>query len=188
MRNKLKQERLKSVLKYDKDSGVFTWLKNENRIKKGTIAGCDDGQGYIRICVDMNIYHAHRLAFLYMDGYFPENDVDHINRKRSDNRWDNLREVSRQCNARNSSIGKNNTSGVIGVVYRKDTKKWHAQININGKHISLGNYVKFKYAVIARWAGEKKYKFQNCNTTSTAFLYLKDNFMIDDNFTLPEDM
>ncbi len=98
----LTQDRLKELLHYCPETGVFTWIKtNGSRGKKGNIAGSINPIGYLDIGVDSKVYKAHRLAFLYVEGYFPEYGLDHINRNKSDNRWSNLRQVSQTCNMRN---------------------------------------------------------------------------------------
>ena len=86
MRNQLTQERLKELLHYDPETGYFTWkISPNNAVKVGSVAGTSMNN-YIRIIIDHKAYLAHRLAFLYMEGYFPEHEVDHINRIRDDNR------------------------------------------------------------------------------------------------------
>ena len=140
----------------------------------GRTAGSKTKGGYIAIQIDRKIHRAHRLSFLFMEGYFPENDVDHINRVKHDNRWCNLRHVSHQCNLRNANIYKTNTSGVTGVLFYKQTNKWGSSISVHGLRKHLGYFTNIQDATKARWEGEKKYNFPNCNTTSTAYNYLKD--------------
>ena len=105
----LTQARLKELLHYDPSTGIFTRLKTvSNNGKKGAIAGgvCKIN-GYRRIVVDYKTCIASLLAWLYMEGYWPEHEIDHINRIKHDDRWENLRHVTHQCNVRNSSISKN---------------------------------------------------------------------------------
>jgi len=128
--------------------------------------------------IDGVSYKAHRLAFLYVDGYTPENDVDHINRNKDDNRWLNLRHVSRSCNMRNRSLLSNNTSGVNGVHWRGSRNRYIASIRVNKKLFHLGSFYDLSGAVFARWKGEVKYDFPNCNTTSSAYEYLIEKNMI----------
>ena len=109
------QEYLKTILRYNPSTGIFKWRKPGHGRPKNKIAGCKNNNGYIFITHNGKKYQAHRLAFLYMDGYFPENFVDHINRNPCDNRWDNLREVSAQCNAQNSAVRKRNNTGITGI-------------------------------------------------------------------------
>jgi hypothetical protein len=173
MSTKLTQKRLKEVLHYNPDTGIFTWiLSNSNRIHKGDKAGCNSN-GYISIGVDGSRYRAHVLAWLYMEGYFPENDIDHINRIKSDNKWKNLRHVSRSCNLRNNDIRSNNTSGLTGIRLNCNKSKWIVEITINNKNIYLGRYINKVDAVMRRWHAEIYYQYDNCNSTSTAYLYLK---------------
>lgn len=165
----LTQKRLKEVLYYNSETGIFKWIKSRSGVKIG-IAGCIN-QGYIKITIDGVKYTAHRLAFLYMEGYWPENDIDHKNQIKADNSWSNLREVSQSCNSRNCKLSKKNKSGVTGV--NKKNNKWIAYIGVNSKLTYLGIFVNFIDAVRARYKAEIKYNYPNCQTTSTAYLYLK---------------
>ena len=117
------------------------------------------------------------LAFLYMEGYFPENFVDHKNRIRDDNRWKNLRHVSHLCNMRNQSVAKNNVSGVTGVIWNSQRKRWRGSITIMNKNEFLGHFMTMKEAVRARWDAEVKYGFPNCNTTSSAYVFLQGEYV-----------
>ena len=134
--------------------------------------------GYIEIKMDGKGYLAHRLCYFYYYGYFPENGVDHKDRVKDHNWILNLREASKQCNARNTGMISTNTSGVKGVCFCKDSKKTRAYIKVNNRQISLGYFKKFNDAVRARWKGEVKYGFPNCNTSSSAYNYLKQNNLI----------
>lgn len=156
----LTQERLKEVLHYNPDTGVFTWLKETGRkIKIGKVAGSINGQGYIQItCSDKN-YLAHRLVFLYMEGKFPLEQGDHKNHIRHDNRWCNLRKTSNQENQRNASMRIDNTSGFTGVCWVKASNKWMTHIRVNGKTRHLGYFCKFSDAVMARKEANIKYNF-----------------------------
>lgn len=174
MKSKLTQERLKELLDYDPDTGLFTWRVNKGRGKIGLTTGYTNNRGYSQIGIDGKFYISHRLAFLYMEGYFPENGIDHIDRDKLNNRWKNLREVSQLCNTRNRSIRIDNKTGVVGVRWRSRAKKWNAYIRVK-KCIHLGSFNNFIDAVKARWDAEVKYNFPTCNTTSSAFLYLKDH-------------
>ena len=84
-------------------------------------------------------------------------NIDHINRNPLDNRKCNYRESTYRQNAQNKSLQKNNTSGVAGVVYRKDNKKWEVRININKKQTKLGCYDNKEDAIVARLKAEKEY-------------------------------
>jgi len=153
------QKELKKRLKYDPETGIFTWLIiTSNRVKVGDVAGFNSC-GYLRISLDNESYQAHRLACLYMIGKFPENQTDHINHIRNDNRWVNLRDVTHGENLKNSTMSKNNTSGITGVCWGKDIGKWISRIMVNRKDISLGRFAcKFEAACV-RKSAENKYGF-----------------------------
>lgn len=104
--------RLKEVLHYNPETGIFIWLKTlSNRTKVGYNAGTHKNNGYMRIDIDGYFYYAHRLAFLYMTGEWPKNEIDHIDNIRDNNKWENLREVTRSQNNKNRPhYGKKNVS------------------------------------------------------------------------------
>ena len=155
----LTQTKLKEILYYDPETGLFTWLiLAGKRVKIGDIAGslC---QGYLSIMIYGKSYKAHRLAFLYMTGSWPKEQIDHINHVRDDNRWINLREATNQENCKNQSRSKNNTSGVCGVIWHKQHKKWMAYIMTDSKQKHLGLFVDKLEAICARKSAEIKYVF-----------------------------
>ena len=130
----LSQDELKELLDYDPATGNFTWIKSSaKQIGVGEIAGTITCYGYIQIKICKKCYTAHRLAFLYMTGNWPNNQVDHINRIRNDNRWINLRQCSHSQNLGNSTKRCDNTSGYKGVVLDKRDNTWQAKIG--GKNI-----------------------------------------------------
>jgi hypothetical protein len=139
MAQMLNQTELKINLSYDPATGIFTWLKNikTTGVSAGDIAGTCS-QGYQVIKVNGTQYRAHRLAWLYVTGEMPEQQIDHINNHRSDNRFSNLRLASHSENMMNTSKFKNNTSGYKGVSWHKQAEKWQAKIQANGKRLSLG--------------------------------------------------
>jgi hypothetical protein len=168
----LTQRRLKKLLDYNPDTGTFRWKKSRGGNKSGSIAGCKDHYGYIQICVDSKLYISSRLAYLWMKGYFPEHQVDHEDRVRDNNKWENLRHITHQCNAKNRSINKNNKSGITGVRWYKLSGKWISKITVNGKGKHLGYFKSLKDAAQARWEAEVEYGFPNCNSTSSAYQFL----------------
>lgn len=143
---KLTQDRLKELLDYSSADGLFVWRTNSNS-KKGKVAGTVNGQGYVAIPIDGQRYVAHRLAFLWMEGVFPPDQVDHINRVRSDNRWENLRPATHGENSRNTAARC--ASGHKGVYQVKSSQKWRARITINGKECHLGNFKRVEDAAAA---------------------------------------
>ena len=169
----LTQRELKRILRYNKETGLFTRkIATCNSVKVGDIAGFIQPSGYVSICIKGKEYRAHRLAFLYVLGYFPENLIDHKDRVRHNNKWGNLRESSKSCNINNTRIWSNNTSGIKGVAWKKPRNKWRAYITINFKTISLGNFVNIKDAAEARYNAEIKFGFPDCDINSTAKQYL----------------
>lgn len=154
------QEKLKEILKYSKESGVFIWkISKAKRIKIGDFAGCVNKKGYIVIRIDNKIYFAHRLAWLYVYGEMPKEQIDHKNQQKDDNRIDNLREASCAENNKNKPMQINNTSGVMGVSWHNKCKRWQAYIAIDGVQLHLGTFVKFSDAVDARKNAEILYGF-----------------------------
>jgi Demerecviridae HNH endonuclease len=110
-------ERLKEILDYNPDTGVFKWRCRNNkksRFKEGDVAGSLNRKGYRRVTVDGREYKEHRLAWFYMTGTWPKM-VDHKNRVRSDNRWDNLRLGNPSLNSFNKTPHKLSNTGIRGV-------------------------------------------------------------------------
>ena len=157
-RPELTAEYLRSILNYDPETGIFTRkVRTANSVKVGDVAGCSNGDGYLRLRLQSRLFYAHRLAWLYMYGEWPKGQIDHINRDRSDNRISNLREVTNKQNAQNSSKPSNNTSGYPGICWHKRDSKWVACIRHNQKLIHLGLFKTIEEAIAARKAAEKLY-------------------------------
>ena len=177
LKKQLTQKELKRQLHYDPETGIFIWkVVNSNRIKVGDVAGCiEKNTGYVYIGINGLRYSGHRLAWLYVYGYFPENIVDHINQNTTSNWIKNLREVGRRCNFLNSKSFRINSSGVTGVYRDKRRNKWYSQVTVNQKTINLGTFKSFKDAVLVRWKAEKKYNFPACQSYSKAYKYLLGN-------------
>lgn len=161
-RPKLTQEYLKSILHYDPDTGFFTWLRALGSTRIGKRAGSFEvsrTKRYIRLQIDGARYHAHRLAFLYMEGSLPENCVDHISGDGTANKWVNLRRATRQENQRNMRLSVRNTSGHSGVGWDKVNNKWSCLISVGGKNIRIGRFADIRDAIAARKAANIKYGF-----------------------------
>jgi hypothetical protein len=136
-------QNIKEYLSYDQKTGIFTWVKRpkHSSVCVGREAGNKAYRGYIHLQFNNKNHQAHRLAWWFVNGYFPDCDVDHINEIKTDNRICNLRLDSNRENEQNvSSVRLNNTSGFIGVTWHKKHKKWRAQIKIKGKKKYLGQY------------------------------------------------
>ena len=165
------QEELKDLLKYDKHTGLFTWIQSTNRrIKKGSIAGSMDKRSRVTIIISRIHYSAHRLAWLYEYGYFPELGIDHIDRDPSNNSISNLRVVSQSCNLRNTANPCNNTSGVKGIDWNGKDNAWRARI----LSFFIGNFSSFDEAVCARLAAEQCMDWHGCDKNSPAKMYVDE--------------
>lgn len=137
----LTAERLREVLIYNPETGIFTWLvRARPGAEAGDVAGCIDRLGYRRIAIDGGQYKAHRLAWLYVCGAFPANGMDHINGDPADNRICNLREATQGENNQNTKSYRNSSSKYLGVSWHTLKKKWQAQITVNGKQHYLGYF------------------------------------------------
>lgn len=153
----LDQSRLKKLLIYDPETGVF--LRNgvaaTNKMFMAK-AGSVQKNGYVRICVDGWYYYAHRLAFLYMTGEWPVSNVDHVDRNRANNAWDNLRTATFPQNATNSD--RHNKHGLRGVAFRKDraNKPWSAGITVNKRRRHLGYFATAEEAHAAYVAAQRE--------------------------------
>ena len=154
----LTAEELRELLHYNPDTGIFTWkVGSANQVKAGDVAGCQNVLGYLRIQLQSRKYLAHRLAWLYVRGEWPKDQLDHVNRVRTDNRITNLMDVSTKQNMQNAGKYSHNTSGHPGVYWYKRDSKWQARIMHNRKNIHLGYFTDIEEALAARKAGELKY-------------------------------
>ena len=153
-------EELKEFLDYNPDTGIFTWIKKPStKIKVGQVAGRANGNGYVRIQFKSINYYAHRLAYYMYHGVDPlENLVDHKYGDGSNNKIKNLRLANNSENGKNRiNLPSDNTSGVIGVTWNKQAKKWKAQITINKVQKYLGYFTNKEDAIKARREAEIKY-------------------------------
>lgn len=135
--------RLREVLDYNPETGVFTRrIRTSCRIKVGDVCNCRNDQGYVLISVGNRRYHAHRLAWLYVHGEWPSGYIDHINHVTSDNRIANLRDGTQSDNMGNQvkAARNNRSSGLLGVSWYRRYGRWQAQIHINNKCRHLGYY------------------------------------------------
>ena len=140
----LTQERVQEVLGYNPNSGKFARRDHYKGLaRSGKEPGTISQYGYRVIGVDWFKYLAHRLAWLHVHGCWPENEIDHINGDRLDNRIDNLREATHAENGQNAKMWVTNTSGFKGVYYCKGQrgyKQWKAEFSSNGKMIRVGYF------------------------------------------------
>lgn len=146
---------------YNEKTGIFTYKKSAGCRKAGDIVGWVDGSNgikYLITKVNRKKVRLHRLAFFYVNGYWP-NQIDHINGDGTDNRICNLREVFGNENNRNIRILKNNKSGLHGVSWHKRFCKWQAQITIYKQIEYLGRFDSFFEACCARKSAERRLGF-----------------------------
>lgn len=153
------QSYLKSVFHYCPDSGMFTRKTVTcNSVKIGDVSKDVNNHGYVQICIKSVLMSAHQLAFLYMEGKFPPNQVDHIDHNRSNNSWKNLRKVTRDQNLQNQKFHSNNTSGVTGVS-RHGNDRWLTEISFRGTAVYRKSHKSFHKAVAIRKALEVFYGY-----------------------------
>ena len=144
----LTAEKLRELLDYDPMTGVFTWRAKEpvtaalrawNTKWAGKAAGSTKA-GRIKIKISGIFYRAHRLAWLYVYGQWPEGLLDHRDQDDSNNRIRNLRSATNAQNVVNSPPRRTGTSGARGVTWNKRARKWQAAICVSGKSLYLGCY------------------------------------------------
>lgn len=148
-------DELLRILNYDKETGIFTWKINHFKCRKGAIAGRTHHTGYVQFDVYGRRYLAHRMAWFFVHGKWPEHEIDHINGNHSDNRIANLREALQKENARNKGINVRNKSGVKGVSWSKRERKWKCVVTHEYIIYHLGTYDDIELAeLIVREARE----------------------------------
>ena len=133
----LTAERLRRLLSYDPETGVFTWLGSGTGRRASDIAGTIVN-GYFHIWIGDRSYKAHRLAWLYQTGEWPEGYLDHANMDKADNRWCNLRLATDSKNQANTHTRF--TGRFKGVDWNKKMKRYRALITVNGKQHFLGYF------------------------------------------------
>jgi hypothetical protein len=150
-------DELKSILHYSPETGVFSAVVDRPRAKAGEEVGTILPNGYVHIMVRGKFCKGHRLAWFYMTGEWPSEQIDHINGERSDNRWCNLRECSNEQNSLNRRKYRNNSTSVTGVYWHKKSQRYAASIDFNRKRINLGYFDSVEAAAVVRRAAELKY-------------------------------
>ena len=135
------RERLLEVFDIDIITGIIQWAKPHSKarhIKIGDLAGCIHNKGYWWIRIDGKRFLAHHIIWFIAKGYWPKNQIDHIDGKKLNNAITNLREVTNQQNSWNSYKRKNNVSGYKGVSWHNYSKKWQVSIFVENKKIYIG--------------------------------------------------
>jgi hypothetical protein len=151
----LTPERLRELICYDPEAGIFTWVKaSGRRVKVGNRAGSfNTSIGYRVIGVDGVRYYEHRLAWMWMTGAWPAQDIDHINCNKADNRWANLREATMAQNIANVGSWRHGTSGLKGAHWSKAANRWSSRIG--GQHLGLFDTKEDAHAAYVKAAEEK---------------------------------
>ena len=158
--DRLTAEYVRSILDYDPATGVFKWKWREGVSKRinarfaGKVARSVDGKGYLQIRINKHLYRTHRLAWLYVHGEWPSEQIDHIDCDKLNNRIANLRLANNQENQRNSGLQKNNTTGIKGVRWCMNRGKFRAEITVDYRTINLGSFDTLSAAAAAREAAE----------------------------------
>lgn len=136
----LTAERLREVLDYNPDMGVFVWkVRTSTSVRIGDVAGTPTANGYLHIRIDRKHYYGHRLAWLCVYGTWPHGQIDHINGNRLDNRLVNLRDVPQKMNLENQRRAHSNSiSGLLGVSPKRN--RWKSSIRVAGKEHHIGTY------------------------------------------------
>ena len=162
MDEEITTELVRELIDYAQETGVFTWRSRERRWFKtdssfktwntrfaGKITGYlrRDARGYPNVNIKIlgRLWLAHRLAFVWMGEELPD-QIDHINRDSTNNKWENLCASSQEENMKNKSMHCNNTSGYTGVHWVEASRKWQARVYISGKRKSLGYFTGLEIA------------------------------------------
>jgi hypothetical protein len=172
------QQDLRMLLSYDHLTGELTWKKRDiSLFSDGNHSAAHSrdkwnarwagkeaftavkGDGYKHGAIYGENFSAHRIIWKWMAGEDPDNDIDHIDGDRQNNKWSNLRLATRAENLRNAARHKDNTSGTTGVRYVTKNKKWQAYIIKGRTFISLGSHTNLEDAIAARKKGEREYGF-----------------------------
>ena len=156
----LTREKLASVMTFDPEKGRFFWIEGAGRGKPaGKEVGSFDAHGYGQINVFGKIWKEHRLVWLWLHGEMPEQQVDHINHDRRDNRPENLRLADNMENHKNRPMQNSNKTGCPGVWYDRPNDRYRVYITVDKKRINLGSTKTLDDAIKMRMAANTKYGF-----------------------------
>lgn len=163
----LSHEELAELFDYDALTGTLISKVNRRRAVKGKICGntCKSAQGYFKLKIDKKMYKTHQVIFCLVHGYWADNDIHHIDGNKTNNRIENLQEISKDNHTKHHFKQKLNphaldkANGVVGVTWHKVKLKWEARIKVNGKSIYLGAFANFDDAVKVRKLKESSMGF-----------------------------
>lgn len=152
---KITQDYLHQV--FDYVDGHLIWkMKVGPRVKVGEKCGHLRKDGYVQIIFQRKVYSAHRLIWFYVYGVWPKEEVDHIDGNKSNNKIENLRDVTKSQNQQNRKKTKSNTSGWKGVFLDVRNNKWYGKITVNKKKQYLGYFATAHEAHLAYCEAAKK--------------------------------
>ena len=171
-------EYVRDLFDYRCDGKLIRKVHRSPNAKVGDVAGTHKKKKGNQIKIGEKLYQTHRLIWLWHHGYMPEGCLDHRNRNNLDNRIENLREVSHQCNLRNTGNHKDNKTGVKGVSWEKQKRRWQVRIGLNDKYKNLGSFKYFYEAVLHRLAAEQCLNWDGCDSSSPAYRYAINNGLI----------
>lgn len=142
-RKHLTQTYVRELFIYRPRLGVLVWRRGRSKGRTGVVAGVIGKRGRRVLCIDGIKYYASRVIWLYVKGEWPEHEIDHKNRDKTDDRWSNLRAATRQQNGANRSITLKNKHGFWGVKQQsfkegRKTFRFFASIKVDRKDIYLG--------------------------------------------------
>lgn len=154
---------VREIISYDPESGDLKYLQSRGPVKSGSVIKRVSNRGYITVKILGKTYQAHRVAWLIHYGEWPVT-IDHINRDRTDNRLVNLRNATQQQNMCNVPRKINNTSGVRGVSWKSQSRKWQVEVKADGKRYYLGSYADIEFAELVASEGRVKLhkEFASC--------------------------
>lgn len=159
----LNQDEARRILNYDPETGIFHHRVRSDRSRSwnmrfgNEVAAALQGNGYRYLVMGPKHWLAHRVAWLWMTGEWPDGQIDHINGDRTDNRWANLRIATQKQNSANQGLRSTNKSGIKGVCWVASKKFWRATITLEGKDKFLGYYKTLAEAASARSAAEAEH-------------------------------
>ena len=139
-RQELSVGTVRELLVYDPETGIFTWRIPRPKIRVGQRAGCLHHKGYRVMELFGKYYSEHRLAWFYIYGQWPRDQIDHINRNKADNRITNLREATQAQNQANTPARQKNKTGLKGASFNAKAKCYVAQIRLDGRSVQLGSF------------------------------------------------
>jgi hypothetical protein len=142
MDNRITYDEAIKLLEYDHETGWLISKVDRKMVKKGQKIGCLTNRGYLQASVNKRIYFVHTLVWLLTKKEYPKNCIDHINGCKTDNKIENLRDVTHKVNSQNKRkpTAHNKYSKILGVSWSERNKSWNPRIRFAGSQINLGHY------------------------------------------------